>query len=64
METVERVRANYARALDANFVARLRFYIWMACCHEVIYGLEEGREDLVEEGIVGLQARLGRAGLL
>ena len=52
------------RALDVNFVNRLRFYTWMASCHEVIYGLEEGRADLVEEGIAGLQARLGHAGLL
>ena len=64
MEAVERVRASYARALDVNFVARLRFYTWMASCHETFYGLEEGRQDLVEEGIAGLQARLGHAGLL
>ena len=70
MEAVERIRDGYKRpsygnrALDANFVNRLRFYTWMASCHEVIYGLEEGRPDLVEDGISGLQARLGAAGLL
>ena len=64
METVERVRASYARALDANFVSRLRFYTWMASCHEIHYGMEEGRSDLVEEGISGLQDRLGHAGLI
>lgn len=52
------------RALDVNFVNRLRFYTWMASCHEILYGLEEGREDLVEEGIEGLRIRLGHAGLL
>ena len=52
------------RAFDVHFVNRLRFYTWMASCHEVIYGLEEGRSDLVEAGIAGLQARLGHAGLL
>ncbi|MDE2845821.1 MAG: phosphotransferase [Gemmatimonadota bacterium] len=52
------------RALDVNFVNRLQFYTWMASCHEVIYGLEEGKSYLVEEGITGLQDRLGRAGLL
>lgn len=64
METIERVRASYTRAFDANFISRLRFYTWMASCHEVIYGLEEGRSDLVEDGVAGLQARLGHAGLL
>ena len=70
MESVERVRDAYQRVsgiqrtLDANFITRLRFYTWMASCHEIIYGLEEGRSDLVEDGIAGLQARLGRAGLL
>lgn len=64
MEAVERIRDCYQRALDVNFVNRLQFYTWMASCHEVIYGLEEGRSDLVEEGITGLQARLGHAGLL
>ena len=52
------------RTLDVHFVNRLRFYTWMASCHEVIYGLEEGRSDLVEDGIAGLQARLDHAGLL
>ena len=52
------------RALDVNFVNRLRFYTWMASCHEVIYGLEEGKSDLVEDGIEGLRIRLGHAGLL
>lgn len=52
------------RAQDVNFMNRLRFYTWMASCHEVIYGLEEGKSNLVEEGIAGLHARLGHAGLL
>ena len=70
MEAVERVRdgyqcaSNVQRSWDVNFVNRLRFYTWMASCHEILYGLEEGRSDLVEEGIAGLQARLGAAGLL
>lgn len=69
MEAVERIRDGYQRtsgiqrALDVHFVNRLRFYTWMASCHEVIYGLEEGKSDLVEEGITGLRARLGHAGL-
>ena len=52
------------RSMDDNFANRLRFYTWMASCHEIVYGLEEGRPDLVEEGISGLQVRLGQAGLL
>ena len=70
MEAVERTREGYQRAagvqraLDVNFVNRLRFYTWMAACHVVIYGLEEGRSDLVAEGISGLQVRLDQAGLL
>ena len=76
MEAVERIRDGYQRgsgvqrasvvqrALDVNFVNRLRFYTWMASCHEVIYGLEEGKSDLVEDGIEGLRIRLGHAGLL
>ena len=64
MEAVERVRDGYQRGLDVNFVNRLRFYTWMASCHEVIYSLDEVRSDLVEDGVAGLQARLGHAGLL
>ncbi|MCY3773277.1 MAG: phosphotransferase [Gemmatimonadetes bacterium] len=70
MEAVERIRDYYQRALDVQrtlderFEQRLRFYTWMASCHEILYGLEEGREDLVEDGIKGLRIRLGHAGLL
>lgn len=64
METVEWMRACYRRELDDNFERRLRFYTWMASCHEIIYGLEEGRADLVEDGVEGLQTRLGSAGFL
>ncbi len=64
MEAVRRVRDGYRRALDINFEKRLKFYTWMASCHEIIYGLEEGRSDLVERGIAGLRARLECAGFL
>ena len=70
MEAVERIRDRYwcgtsvQRSLDVHFANRLRFYTWMASCHGIIYGLEEGRPDLVKEGIAGLQIRLGQAGLL
>ena len=64
MEAVERVRDSYTLALDEQFERRLRSYTWMACCHEIIYGLEEGRSDLVERGIAGLRTRLEDAGLL
>ncbi len=64
MEAVERMRACYSRELDANFERRLHFYTWMASCHEIIYGLEVGRADLVEDGVEGLRTRLGNAGLL
>lgn len=64
MEAVEKVRVYYERALDEQFEHRLRFYTWMAACHEILYGLEEGRPDLVEDGIAGLRVRLGHAGLL
>ena len=64
METTERVREYYGRELDVNFETRLYFYTWMASCHEILFGLEEGRSDLVEEGIAGLWTRMGNAGLL
>ncbi len=64
MEAVERVRDYYRLELDVNFERRLSFYTWMASCHEMLYGLEEGRSDLVEDGISGLRTRLGNAGLL
>ena len=64
MDAVERIRDGYKRTMDVHFVNRLRFYTWMASCHEAIYGLEEGKSDHVEEGISGLQARLGHAGLI
>ncbi len=63
MEAVESVQDGYRGELDAYFERRLRFYTWMASCHEVIYGLEEGRSDLVEDGVEGLRTRLGSAGL-
>ncbi len=64
MKPVERVRAGYHLELDDNFERRLRFYTWMASCHEVIYGLEEEKADAVEDGVEGLRTRLGNAGLL
>ena len=64
METVERVRDGYRRVLDEHFEHRLRFYTWMASCHETLYGLNEGRSDLVERGIEGLRRRLVNAGLI
>lgn len=64
MEAVERVRDSYRLALDEQFERRLRSYTWMASCHEMLYGLEEGRSDLVERGIAGLRTRLEDAGLL
>lgn len=64
MEAVERVRAGYRRELDVNFEHRLRFYTWMASCHQILYGLEEEKPDLVEGGLEGLRIRLGNAGLL
>ena len=64
MENTERVREYYGRELDVNFENRLYFYTWMASCHQIVYGLEEGRSELVEDGISGLRTRLGNAGLL
>ncbi len=64
MEAVERVRDCYVCELDEQFERRLRSYTWMASCHEMLYGLEEGRSDLVERGIAGLRTRLEDAGLL
>ncbi len=63
-EAVKRVRDSYRLALDEQYERRLRTYTWMASCHEVIYGVEEGRPELVENGIAGLRTRLGSAGLL
>ena len=64
MEAVKRVRDCYVCELDEQFEHRLLFYTWMASCHEVIYGVEEGRPDLVEDGMAGLRTRLKSAGLL
>jgi len=66
MEAVKRVLDGYRcrRAFDEHFEQRLYFYTWMASCHEIIYGLEEGRSDLVEDGVTGLRTRLESAGLL
>lgn len=66
MEAVERVRDGYARrrTLDEHFEHRLRFYTWIASCHQIIYGREEEKPDLVEGGLEGLRIRLGNAGLL
>jgi|GEM_PF-913374 len=63
MEAVKRVRDSYRLSLDEQFERRLRSYTWMASCHEMLYGLEEGRSDLVERGIAGLRTRLVDAGL-
>lgn len=63
MKAIERVRDSYRGELDGNFEHRLRFYTWMASCHQVIYGLEEGKADVVEDGVEGLRIRLGSAGL-
>ncbi len=64
MEAIKKIRDGYRLELDMNFERRLRFYTWMASCHEVIYGLEEGKADVVEDGVEGLRTRLGSAGLL
>lgn len=66
IEAVEMVRDGYRRrrTLDEHFEQRLCFYTWMACCHEIIYGVEEGKPDLVEAGVEGLRRRLSNAGLL
>ena len=61
MEAVERVRDGYTRrrTLDEHFEHRLRFYTWMASCHQILYGLEEEKPDLVKDGVEGLRKRLG-----
>ena len=61
MEAVEKVKDGYMRrrGLDEHFERRLSFYTWMASCHQIIYGLEEGKDDLVEDGVEGLRTRLG-----
>ena len=61
MEAVESVRDGYTRrrTLDEHFERRLRFYTWMASCHQIIYGLEEEKPDLVKDGVEGLRKRLG-----
>ena len=66
MEAVKRVRDGYTRrrTLDEHFERRLRFYTWMASCHQIIYGLEEEKPNLVKDGVEGLRTRLGNAGLL
>jgi aminoglycoside phosphotransferase (APT) family kinase protein len=40
------------------FFDRVRFYAWMGAVHAIWYGLDEGDEEEVTDGIEGLRARL------
>lgn len=37
---------------------RLRFYLWMGAAHAIRYGVKEGDEGIVADGVAGLAARL------
>jgi aminoglycoside phosphotransferase (APT) family kinase protein len=57
-DVVRDVVARYGGAPDSGFAARLRFYCWMGSVHAILYGLEEGIDAIVADGIVGLRERL------
>ncbi|MEV0648979.1 aminoglycoside phosphotransferase family protein [Phytomonospora sp. NPDC050363] len=41
---------------------RLHFYLWMGAAHAIRYGVDEGDESIVADGVDGLRKRLGRVG--
>ena len=43
---------------DPGFRGRLHFYVWMGSVEAILYGLDEGDEGIVAEGIEGLRERI------
>jgi aminoglycoside phosphotransferase (APT) family kinase protein len=52
------LRAYAGTEADAPFRARALFYHRLGPWHEVLYGLERGRPDLVDSGLAGVRRRL------
>lgn len=56
----EAVLERYGGPSDAAFASRALFYHRLGPWHEVLYGLEVKRADLVESGVAGIRSRLPR----
>ena len=52
------VVARWGGPPDPGFQVRLRSYVWMGSIEAILYGLDEGDEGIVAEGIEGLRERL------
>ncbi len=52
----------YEGPIDDGFAARLRAYWWFGSVHAVLYGLDEGRGDIVDDGLRELDRRLSPLG--
>ena len=57
-DVVRDVVARYGGPPDPGFRERLRFYCWMGSVHAILYGLDEGDDTIVADGINGLRNRL------
>jgi thiamine kinase-like enzyme len=47
---------------DLDLRQRIPAYLWLSAVHEIIYGLDEDRPEIVAEGLARLRDRLGAAG--
>jgi aminoglycoside 2''-phosphotransferase len=52
------VLGRYGGPSDPGFESRLRFYCVLGSVHAILYGLTEGNDDIVAQGIEGLRERL------
>jgi aminoglycoside phosphotransferase (APT) family kinase protein len=57
-EFADALAAAYGRSLDAAFRLRALAYHRLGPWHEVLYGLDHARDDLVASGLAGIRARL------
>ncbi len=46
---------------DPSLAGRIPDYAWLGSVHAILYGLDERRDDIVTDGIVGLRQRLPTA---
>jgi aminoglycoside 2''-phosphotransferase len=47
---------------DLGLRARIPAYVWLSAVHEILYGLDEDRPEILAEGLARLRDRLGAAG--
>ncbi len=52
------VLARWGGPPDPGFRERLHFYVWMGSVEAILYGLEEGDEGIVADGIESLRERI------